>query len=88
MCGNFNGNPDDDFMGKNNQIFETALEFAKSWQRGRETMCEVGITQAEVSCLHHYSPPPSSLLIKSFVHFPGNKIMQDFGNYYKKMLVE
>lgn len=54
MCGNFNGNPDDDFIGKDKQLHETALEFAMSWQRGRESICEVGFTQEQVNLHINY----------------------------------
>ena len=50
MCGNFNGDPEDDFIGKDKRLHENALEFAMSWQRGRQSICEVGFTQEQVNC--------------------------------------
>lgn len=49
MCGNFNGDPKDDFMGKDGVLYSTAIEFARSWQHGRQSTCQVGVTQQEVS---------------------------------------
>ena len=49
MCGNFNGDPSDDFKGKDGVLHRTAIEFAKSWQHGRQSSCQVGVTQQEVS---------------------------------------
>jgi len=54
MCGNFNGQPSDDFIGKEKILHPTAIEFAKSWQHGRQDVCSVGVTQQEVSSVTHY----------------------------------
>ena len=48
MCGNFNGDPNDDFKGKFGIVHTSAIEFAKSWQHGRQSACQVGVTQQEV----------------------------------------
>lgn len=48
MCGNFNGDPNDDFTGKDKKVHRSAIDFAKSWQHGRQSACAVGVTQQEV----------------------------------------
>ncbi|XP_067933766.1 BMP-binding endothelial regulator protein-like [Watersipora subatra] len=57
MCGNFNGDPKDDFMGKDGTLFTSAIDFAKSWQHGRQSTCQVGVTQQEVQarCQDNFS---------------------------------
>ncbi|KAF6030812.1 BMPER [Bugula neritina] len=57
MCGNFNGQPSDDFIGKEKILHPTAIEFAKSWQHGRQDVCSVGVTQQEVQakCQNNFS---------------------------------
>ena len=49
MCGNFNGEAADDFMGKDKKLHDNAISFSQSWQHGRKKICAVGITQQEVS---------------------------------------
>ena len=80
MCGNFNGDPEDDFIGKDKRLHENALEFAMSWQRGRQSICEVGFTQEQVNssnCKYQYRKKGnivwgiSCLMNLMFHHNPG-----------------
>ena len=37
LCGNYNGISNDDFTGRNQINYSTAVDFANSWQRNPET---------------------------------------------------
>jgi len=56
LCGNYNGDADDDFLGKGEKLYGNAVDFAQSWKHGKK-QCDIGLSQNEVSCCPHLKLP-------------------------------
>ena len=41
LCGNFNGNPDDDLIGKHGTMLASGQQFGNSWRVGGKKACSV-----------------------------------------------